>query len=324
MQNHKAPIGFSFDPDSGLYYQTKEGIDPATRQHGQWVTWFYPETGEINKVFYEAPEKSGGKSRFVTVNESDFKPRKKIFTAGNIFMLICAAISVFFIVVGFVLPGTFAESMGVTVLTTESVEVLPGEFNDIMVFDMGSIGGMWLGIFLNFIAIAFPAVFVYFFIFRRYCNFLQEKYDYNLTGKPAKFGVVCCSLMVVLMAFRVVPDFIGVAEKLPDSLSPEMADSLVMIIMLIIVATPAVLIATLKGLFVIKNPLYVAINIPVTYIFCLASIIVIAMYLLFRLIVIMFGGLIGAAVFGLGGRGPLTEAERIERSNYTEVTVYRD
>ena len=60
------------------------------------------------------------------------------------------------------------------------------------------------------------------------------------------------------------------------------------------------------------------------YIFCLASIIVIAMYLLFRLIVIMFGGLIGAAVFGLGEKRPLTEAERIERSNYTEVTVYRD
>jgi len=322
MQNYTAPIGFSFDPDSGLYYEMKEGKDYATGKHGQWVAWFYPETGELNKVFYETPEKSGGKSRSVTVNESDFIPRKNFFTAGNIFMLICAAISVFFIVVGFILPGTFAESMGVTVLTSETMEVMPGEFSDVMVFDMGSIGGMWLSIFLNFMAIAFPAVFVYFFIFRRYCNFLQEKYDYNLTGKPAKFGVICCSLMVVLMAFKINPDFIGVAEKLPDSLSPEMADSLVLIIMLIIVATPAVLIATLKGLFVIKNPLYVAINIPVTYIFCLASIIAIAMYLLFRLIVMMFGGLIGAAVFGLGGRRPLTEAERIERSNY--VTVYRE
>ena len=46
------PEGFTHDPNSGLYYKTVPGTDPATGAQGTWVTWFYPETGEYKQQFH--------------------------------------------------------------------------------------------------------------------------------------------------------------------------------------------------------------------------------------------------------------------------------
>ena len=41
---------FTFDPSSGLYYLVMPGND-ETGQCGNWVTWFYPETGKYEQYF---------------------------------------------------------------------------------------------------------------------------------------------------------------------------------------------------------------------------------------------------------------------------------
>ena len=46
------PEGFILDPGSGLYFISTPGNDPATGASGQWVTWYYPDTGEYLQQFY--------------------------------------------------------------------------------------------------------------------------------------------------------------------------------------------------------------------------------------------------------------------------------
>jgi len=52
--NYQPPPGFVFDPNSGMYYQSVAGNDPATGQVGNWVTWFNAGTGEYTQQFYPA------------------------------------------------------------------------------------------------------------------------------------------------------------------------------------------------------------------------------------------------------------------------------
>jgi len=52
MANFQPPPGFIFDPNSGMYYQSVAGNDPATGQAGNWVTWFNAGTGEYVQQFY--------------------------------------------------------------------------------------------------------------------------------------------------------------------------------------------------------------------------------------------------------------------------------
>jgi len=45
------PEGFTYDPNSGLYYILTYAPNPETGESGQWVTWFYPHNGEFKQVF---------------------------------------------------------------------------------------------------------------------------------------------------------------------------------------------------------------------------------------------------------------------------------
>ena len=54
MANYQPPPGYVFDPNSGMYYQSVPGNDPATGQTGNWTTWFNAATGEYTQQFYPA------------------------------------------------------------------------------------------------------------------------------------------------------------------------------------------------------------------------------------------------------------------------------
>jgi len=49
-----APDGFTPDPNSGLYYRITPGND-ENGQIGEWVTWFYPDTGKYVQQFTPDP-----------------------------------------------------------------------------------------------------------------------------------------------------------------------------------------------------------------------------------------------------------------------------
>jgi hypothetical protein len=52
MTQYQIPEGFTLDPNSGLYYQLAPGMNPETGETGQWVTWFYPATGDYQQQFH--------------------------------------------------------------------------------------------------------------------------------------------------------------------------------------------------------------------------------------------------------------------------------
>jgi len=49
------PEGFEYDPNSGLYFILTKTPNPETGDHGQWLTWFYPKTGEFKQDFMPDP-----------------------------------------------------------------------------------------------------------------------------------------------------------------------------------------------------------------------------------------------------------------------------
>ena len=55
IETQSPPEGFSQDPYSSLYYITTVAPNPETGELGQWVTWFYPETGEYKQQFTPDP-----------------------------------------------------------------------------------------------------------------------------------------------------------------------------------------------------------------------------------------------------------------------------
>jgi len=54
MSTYTPPEGFTFDPNSGLYYMRTNGVDPQTGATGEFITWFYPETNQYQQQFYPA------------------------------------------------------------------------------------------------------------------------------------------------------------------------------------------------------------------------------------------------------------------------------
>ena len=52
---YQAPEGFYLDESCGLYYQIVPGVDQYG-QSGEYVTWFYPNTGEYVQSFNLAPQ----------------------------------------------------------------------------------------------------------------------------------------------------------------------------------------------------------------------------------------------------------------------------
>ncbi|MCL2628757.1 MAG: hypothetical protein FWD44_08720 [Oscillospiraceae bacterium] len=54
---HTPISGFTLDPKSGLFYEIKVAPHPDTGQPGQFITWFYPATGEYKQTFTpDAPQ----------------------------------------------------------------------------------------------------------------------------------------------------------------------------------------------------------------------------------------------------------------------------
>ena len=71
VKTQMPPEGFEYDPNSGLYYIITKTPNPETGDHGQWVTWFYPETGEFKQDFTPDPIQPPG------VRKPAEKPAKK-------------------------------------------------------------------------------------------------------------------------------------------------------------------------------------------------------------------------------------------------------
>ena len=53
---YDAPAGFEYDQSSGLYFTAAPGTDPNTGRSGEWITWFYPQTGGYEQTFAPAPQ----------------------------------------------------------------------------------------------------------------------------------------------------------------------------------------------------------------------------------------------------------------------------
>ncbi|MDR2599467.1 MAG: hypothetical protein LBC73_04240 [Oscillospiraceae bacterium] len=49
---YAAPECFTLDPSNGLYYMTAMGSNLQTGENGQWITWFYPDSGEFTHNFH--------------------------------------------------------------------------------------------------------------------------------------------------------------------------------------------------------------------------------------------------------------------------------
>ncbi len=92
------PKDFIYDPASGVYYKAELGVDPATAASGTWYTYFYPATGDLQKIFYAQPETSTVKPRktadktTVASQSKTAKPRRK--NTVIIVVLILLAVSV--------------------------------------------------------------------------------------------------------------------------------------------------------------------------------------------------------------------------------------
>ena len=52
MSTYTPPEGFILDPNSELYYMRTQGVDPQTGAHGEYITWFYPDSGQYQQQFY--------------------------------------------------------------------------------------------------------------------------------------------------------------------------------------------------------------------------------------------------------------------------------
>jgi hypothetical protein len=46
---YSAPEGHMLDENSGMYYSSVMGSDPATGAPVRWITWFNPYTGEYRQ-----------------------------------------------------------------------------------------------------------------------------------------------------------------------------------------------------------------------------------------------------------------------------------
>ena len=47
-----APTGFTYDPESKMYYIITPGTDPKTGAVGDWYTWYDPVSGKYQQEFH--------------------------------------------------------------------------------------------------------------------------------------------------------------------------------------------------------------------------------------------------------------------------------
>lgn len=76
---YQAPEGFTFEPNNGLYFHMTTGINPETGESGQWVTWFYPQSGEYQQVFHATvqPAPVAATTQIPSSQPASFVPHKK-------------------------------------------------------------------------------------------------------------------------------------------------------------------------------------------------------------------------------------------------------
>ena len=163
----------------------------------------------------------------------------------------------------------------------------------------------WLFLLVNLGGTLLILGLLYAFTLRPYKNHQLRKYGFRLTGAPAKFGIGCYLAYIFFSSIGLSQGDLQWMEFLLSVklswlwLFQEPATAWEFIRLMLVVGAPAVGLATVIGIVKIRNPVIVAVNIPVLYIYCLIC----SYFIIFAFVIYLMGAFLAGALFTGSGIG---------------------
>jgi len=307
MANFNPPPDFHYDSNSGLYYKTAQGLDPATQKRGQMVTWFYPQTGQRVQEFYPVEEAVKPEPVAVVRNEKTGSSLSRLrnFPWGAVlfFAILLLVIGAVIYAVSFVREHGGMDN-AIAVLDDKLEEWQdnradnrvqndePTAFDNFMDRWFGNLSGF--GLFLPLLIIIAVSFIFYKLILKRYRDYLLENYGFKL------FLNIPGLLVMIFYGFA---SSAGIVSASATGL-----DDFGRILLIIAVGAPGMLIYAINCYLKTRNILITLVNIPLMYfIYFLVGYTV-------GLIIMMVVAVAASAFIGISAMGDgVKETERKER-----------